>query len=81
MSIASCQILGCDNGDGITGFGTNQQDFRVVVCDVGALNNMGDERPTFERLVGGLMVENEIDAADALSFADEEQSLKELLGD
>ena len=68
VAVAASEVLRGNNRDGISGFGFHQKDFRVIIGEIGSLNNLGDERPEFERLVRGLMVENKVDAADLLSF-------------
>ncbi len=52
----------------------------VVVGKICALNNLGDERPKFERLVGGLMVEHKVDARHFICTADKEKSAQKFLG-
>ena len=53
----------------------------MIVSKIGALDNLGYESPQFERLVGRLVVEDEVYAAYLVALADEEQAPQKLLGD
>ena len=44
----------------------------MIVGEISSLDNLGDERPKFERLVCRLMVENEVNPADLICLADKE---------
>ena len=81
VAVAASEVLGGYDRNGSTVLSLYEKYLAVIIGKIRALNNLGDERPKFERLVRRLMVENEVDAADALSLADEEQSSQELLGD
>ena len=81
MAVAASQVLRGNDGDGVTGFGFYQQYLAVIVSKIGSLNNLGDERPEFERLVRGLMVKNKVDATDFLILSDEEKASQKFLGD
>lgn len=80
-AVAASEVLGGYDRNRVAVLRLHQQYLAVIVGKIRPLNNLGDERPKFERLVGSLMVENEVDSANALPLADEEQSPKELLGD
>ena len=71
-AVAASEVLGGYYRNRVVSFGLYQQYLAVIVGKIGPLNNLGDERPKFERLVGSLVVENEVDARDFLSLADEE---------
>ena len=73
--------MGSDDRHTISGLGLNQQYLAVIVSKIGALDNLSDESPKFERLVGRLVVEDEVYAADFVALADEEQAPQKLLGD
>ena len=66
VAVAASEVLRSNDADRIAFFGTNQQNLAVIVGKICPLNNLGDERPQFERLVGRLMVEYEIDARHTL---------------
>ena len=53
----------------------------MVVSEIGALHRLGDERPQFEGLVGGFVVEDEVEGGDIARFLYEEESAQEFLGD
>ena len=53
----------------------------MVVGKVGGVDDLGNERPQLERLVGGLMVEHQVETGDETRLLDEEQSADELLAD
>ena len=52
----------------------HQKDFGVIVGQIGSFNNLGYERPEFEGLVGGLMVQNKINPRNLLLFRNEKQA-------
>jgi len=54
-TIASRKVLGSYDRHTISGLRPNQQYLAVIVSKIGALDNLGDERPKFERLVGRLV--------------------------
>lgn len=72
MAIATGQVLRGDNRNSISGFGFYQQYLAVIVSKICALDNLGDERPKFERLVGRLVVEHKVNPAHALILCNEE---------
>ena len=53
----------------------------MIICKIGSLNNLGDERPKFERLVRGLMVENKVYAAYFICLTNKELAAQKFLGD
>ena len=73
-TVAASEVLGGYDRNRVASLGLYQQYLAVIVGKIGSLNNLGDERPKFERLVGSLVVENEVYARDFLPLADEEQS-------
>ena len=52
----------------------------MIICEVGAFDNLGDERPKFQRLVRSLMVENKVDTRNFLILADKEQAAEKFFG-
>ena len=80
-AVASREVLRGNDADHFAALALDQQHLAVVVSKVGGGDNLRDERPKFERLVGGLMVEHEVEASDEAGLLDEEQSTDELLGD
>ena len=72
VAVTASEVLRSNNADRIAFFGTYQQNLAVVVGKISALDNLGDKRPEFERLVGSLVVEYKIDARHALILCDEE---------
>ena len=81
VAVAASEVLRGDDADGIASIGLDKEYLAVVVGKICALDNLGDERPKFERLVCGLMVENKIYARHFVCLANEEQSPQKLLGD
>ena len=72
VAVATGKVLRSNDADCIAALGLHQQNLAVVVCKIGALNNLGDERPEFERLVGSLVVEHKVNPAHSLILRDEE---------
>ena len=72
VAVATGQVLRGYDRNSISGFGFHQQNLAVIVSKISALNNLGDERPQFERLVGSLVVEHKVNPAHALILCDEE---------
>ena len=56
-TIASREVLRSDDGDRLAGLRLHQQNLAVIICKVGAFDNLGDERPKFERLVRSFVVD------------------------
>lgn len=81
VAVAASEVLRGDNRDGISGLGFYQQNLAVIVREIGSLDNLGDERPEFERLVRGLMVENKVDACNFFVLSDEKEPSQKFLGD
>lgn len=81
VAVAASEVLRSDDADRIASLGFHQQNLTVVVSKIGALDNLGNERPKFERLVGRLVVEHKVDARDFFIFGDKKESSKKLLGD
>lgn len=81
VAVATCQVLRSNDADRIAFFGAYQQNLAVIVSKIRALNNLRDERPKFERLVGSLMVEHKIYATDFFILADEKESPEKFFGD
>ena len=80
-AVASREVLRGDDADHFAFLALDQQDLAVVVDKVGGVDNLSYERPQFERLVRGLVVENKVEASDQPGLLDEEQSANELLAD
>ena len=72
VAVATGKVLRSNDADRIAPLGFHQQNLAMVVGKICSLDNLGDERPQFERLVGRLMVEYKIDARHALILCDEE---------
>ena len=72
VAVATGQVLRGYDRNCISGFGFHQQNFAVVVSKICALDNLGDERPKFERLVGSLVVEHKVNPAYALILCNKE---------
>ena len=81
MAVASGEVLRGNNTDDFTRLGLDEEDFGVVVSEIGALHRLCDESPKFEGLVGGFVVEDEVEGGDVARFLNEEESAQELLGD
>lgn len=58
VAVAASEVLRGYDTDSVASLGFHQQNLAVIVSKIGALNNLGDERPQFERLVGRLVVVN-----------------------
>ena len=72
MAVASGKVLRGNDTDDFARLGLDEEDFGVVVSEVGALHRLGDERPKFESLVGGFVVEDEVEGGDVAGLFDEE---------
>ena len=72
VAVAASKVLRGDDADRVAALGFHQQNLAVVVSKIGALDNLGDERPKFERLVGRLVVEHKVNPAHALILCNEE---------
>ena len=79
-TIASREVLRSDYGDRFAGLRLHQQNLAVIICKVGAFDNLCDERPKFQRLVSRLMVENKVDTRNFLILADKEQAAEKFFG-
>ena len=79
VAVATGKVLRSNDADRIAMLGFYQQYLAVIVSKIGALNNLGDERPEFERLVGCLVVENKVNPAHTLILCDEKESAKKFL--
>ena len=79
-TVAASEVLGGYDRNGCTVLSLYEKYLAVVVGKICALDNLGDERPEFERLVGRLMVEHKIYAADLVCLANETESAQKLLG-
>ena len=71
-TIAASEVLWGNDRNSISRFRLHQKNFWVIICKIGSLNNLGDERPKFERLVRGLMVENKVYAAYFICLTNKE---------
>ena len=60
VAVATGKVLRSNDADRIASLGFHQQNLAMVVGKIGAFNNLCDERPKFERLVGSLVVEHQI---------------------
>lgn len=81
VAVAASEVLRGYDGDSIALLGLYKEYLAVVVGKICSLDNLGDERPKFERLVRGLVVEYKIDARHFVCLADEEKSPQKFLGD
>ena len=80
-AVASREVLRGNNAHDFAALAAHQQHHAVVVGKVGGGDNLRDERPEFERLVGGLVVEHEVEPSDEAGLLDEVETANELLGD
>ena len=80
MAVASCEVLRSNDADRLAAFRLYQQNLAVIVGKIGSLDNLGYERPKFERFVGCLMVENKVYAADLFILCDEVKAPQKFLG-
>lgn len=60
VAVAASEVLGGYDRNGCTIISLYEKYLAVVVGKIRALNNLSDERPQFERLVGSLVVEHKI---------------------
>ena len=60
VAVAASEVLRSNDADRIAFFGTYQQNLAMIISEICSLNNLGDERPQFECLVGRLMVEHQV---------------------
>lgn len=74
MAVASGEVLRGNDTDDFPRLGLDEEDFGVVVGEIGALHRLGDESPEFEGLVGGFVVEDEVEGGDVARLLDEEES-------
>ncbi len=80
MAVAASEVLRGYYRYGFSGLGANQQNLAVIIGKICTFYNLGDERPKFERFVGGLMVEHKVDARHFICTADKEKSAQKFLG-
>ena len=80
VAVATGQVLWGNDRNSISGFGFYQQNLTVIVSKIGALDNLGNERPKFEGLVGSLVVEYKIDATDFFILGDKKQWFGKIWG-
>ena len=79
VAVAAGEVLRGYDADRVASLGPHQQYLAVIVSKIGALDNLGDKRPQFERLVGRLVVEHQVYAAYMLVFGDKEQAPQKFL--
>ena len=79
-SVASGEVLRGDDGDLVACVGLDEDHLGVIVRKVGMLNDLGEEGPKFERFLGCLEIENQVDCIDASTLLDEVETTEELLG-
>lgn len=72
VAVAASEVLRGDDADRVAALGFYQQNLAVIVSKIGALNNLGDERPKFESLVCRLVVEHKVNPAHALILCNKE---------
>lgn len=72
VAVTASEVLRGDDADRVAALGFHQQNLAVIVSKICPLNNLGDERPKFERLVGSLVVEHKVNPAHALILCDKE---------
>ncbi len=80
-AVASREVLRGDDGNDLSLEAAHEQDLAVVVGKIGGIDDLGDERPELEGLVGGLVVEHQVEAGDEARLLDEEQPSDEFFGD
>ena len=74
MAVASGEILRGNDTDDFTRLGLYEEYLGVVVGKIGALHRLCDESPKFEGLVGGFVVEDEVEGGNVARLFDEEES-------
>ena len=74
MAVASGEVLRGNDTDDFTRLGLYEEYLGVVVGKIGALHRLGDESPEFESLVGGFVVEDEVEGGNVARLFDEEES-------
>ena len=79
-AVAASEVLGGYDRNRVAVLRLHQQYLAVIVGKIRPLNNLGDERPKFERLVRRLVVENKVDARNFLILADKEQAAEKFFG-
>ena len=76
MAVAASEVLRGNDRDSISGFGFYQQYLAMIVSKIGALDNLGNKRPQFERLVGSLVVEYKIYSRHFFILGNEKEAAK-----
>lgn len=79
-AVATGEVLRGNDSDGVATVGAHQQDFGMVVGEKGSVDNLNDEAPKLYGLVGGLVVEHEVEARDWPLFLQEEKSAQKFFG-
>ena len=79
-AVATGEVLRGNDGDGVATVGAHQQDFGMVVGEKCSVDNLNDEAPELDGLVGGLVVEHEVEAANRAFLFEEEKSAQKFFG-
>nr|DAN52496.1 MAG TPA: hypothetical protein [Caudoviricetes sp.] len=79
-AVAASEVLRGNDGDGVAAVGAHQQDFGMIVGEKGSVDNLDDEAPELDGLVGGLVVEHEVKAANRAFLFEEEKSAQKFFG-
>ena len=79
VAVAASQVLWGNDRNSISGLGFHQQNLAMIVGKISALNNLGDERPEFECLVGRLVVEHKVYAWHFFILSDKKRVGAEIL--
>lgn len=79
-AVATGEVLRGDDGDGVATVGAHQQDFGMVVGEKGSVDNLNNKAPQLYCLVGGLVVEHEVEARDWPFLFEKEKSAQKFLG-
>lgn len=79
LAVASCQVLRRDNRSDFALLTLDEQQFAVIVCEVGLGNHLADERPKFDCFVRCLVVEYKVVLDHFIRLLDEVKAANKLL--
>ena len=79
LSVASCQVLRRDNRCDFAFLTLDEQQFAVIVCEVGLRYHLADERPKFDCFVCRLVVEHKVVLDHFIRFLNEVKAANKFL--
>ncbi len=79
-AVTASEVLRGDYGDGVATVGAHQQDLGMIVGEKSSVDNLNNEAPELYGLVGGLVVEHEVEARDWPLAFEEEKSAQKFFG-